>query len=185
MQYPPFLLKCSFQSLVKELHQWAPNSLWTDIHCGFMLVRPAIIRGYILVANQTAELFKRLSQIFLCNSDRSRASFPSFYPSLVFLFRCCCLHLCFILCSFHRQLSYVWLICLSSFFQMVPLSLTDNFHLSQCVFKINLHHALKACSLFSWTSLFSADLSALQLFNFQSFDIYMYIYTYIMTYSHV
>lgn len=73
----------------------------------------------------------------------------------------------------------VWLIFLSSFFQMVPLSLTDNFHLSQCVFKINLHHALQACSLFSWTPLISAVLSALQLFNYS-----IIWHQYIMTYSH-
>lgn len=138
-----------------------------------MLVRPAIIWGYIVVANQKAELFKRLSQIFLCNSDRSRASFPSFYPSLVFLFRFCCLHLCFILCSFHRQLSYVWLICLSSFFQMVPLSLIDNFHLSQCVFKINLLMLWKPVPCL-------AELPCFQLFsqlcNYSIFNHLIYIY---------
>lgn len=135
-----------------------------------MLVRPAIIWGYILVANQRAELLKLLFQISLCKSDRSHASFPSFYPSLVFLFRFCCLHLCFILRLLYRQLS-----CLANisqfFFPDGSTFLTDNFHLSQCVFKlicIMLCKPVPCLAELPWFQLFS------QLCSYsiiQSFDI--------------
>lgn len=146
-----------------------------------MLVRPAIIWGYILVANQKAELFKRLSQIFLCNSDRSRASFLSFYP-LVFLFRCCCLHLCFILCSFHRQLSYVWLMCLSSFSRW--------FHFLLLIISIYLNVFLKLICIMLWKPVpCLAELPCFQLFsqlcNYSIFNHLIYICIYIHISWHI